>query len=106
VVEIMPLAREAPANAQRPITHWSGRREIAEETRQRGIVEQISPRHAARLLKNAQLKPHLIRSWLTPEEADERFDEKVAAITSTEQWRNPIAGLTAATSSPAPGSWY
>jgi transposase len=50
VAEIMALACEAPADAQRPITHWTGR-EIAEEIRQRGIVEQISPRHAARLLK-------------------------------------------------------
>jgi putative transposase len=50
VAEIMALACEAPADSKRPITHWTGR-EIADEIRQRGIVEQISPRHAARLLK-------------------------------------------------------
>ena len=35
---------------ERPISHWTGR-EIADEVMQRGIVQQISPRHAARLLK-------------------------------------------------------
>jgi transposase len=44
------LACEAPTKAGRPISQWTGR-EIAAEMRARGIVEQISPRHAARLLK-------------------------------------------------------
>ncbi len=35
---------------ERPISHWTGR-DIADEVMARGIVEQISPRHAARLLK-------------------------------------------------------
>ena len=35
---------------ERPISQWTGR-EIADEVMQRGIVPQISPRHAARLLK-------------------------------------------------------
>jgi putative transposase len=44
------LACEAPSQAGRPISQWTGR-EIADELKVRGIVEQISPRHAARLLK-------------------------------------------------------
>lgn len=44
------LACEAPSRSGRPISQWSGR-EIAEEMVQRGIVERISRRHAARLLK-------------------------------------------------------
>ncbi len=44
------LACEAPQKAGRPISQWTGR-EIADELVARGIVEQISPRHAARLLK-------------------------------------------------------
>ena len=44
------LACEAPAQAGRPISQWTGQ-EIADELKARGIVEQISPRHAARLLK-------------------------------------------------------
>jgi putative transposase len=50
VARIVALACEPPAEAQRPISQWTGR-EIADEIKQRGIVDQISPRHAARLLK-------------------------------------------------------
>jgi putative transposase len=50
VCQIVALACEAPAQSGRPITQWSGR-EIAEEIERRGIVERISGRHAARLLK-------------------------------------------------------
>jgi putative transposase len=50
VCYIVALACEAPSGAGRPISQWTSR-EIAEEIRARGIVEQISPRHAARLLK-------------------------------------------------------
>jgi hypothetical protein len=44
------LACEAPEKAGRPISQWTGR-EIADEMVKREIVESISPRHAARLLK-------------------------------------------------------
>src|SRR5262245_22147862 len=47
---IVALACEPPQDSQRPISQWSGR-EIADEVKQRGIVPQISPRHAARILK-------------------------------------------------------
>jgi hypothetical protein len=49
VSQIAALACEKPEESQRPITKWTGR-EIAEIIMQRGIVKQISPRHAARLL--------------------------------------------------------
>jgi putative transposase len=48
--QMAALACETPAKAGRPISQWTGR-EIADELKARGIVEQISPRHAARLLK-------------------------------------------------------
>jgi putative transposase len=48
--QMAALACEAPSQAGRPISQWTGR-EIADEMMARGIVEQISPRHAARLLK-------------------------------------------------------
>jgi transposase len=44
------LACEAPSQSGRPISQWTGR-EIAEEMVRQGIVEQISRRHADRLLK-------------------------------------------------------
>jgi putative transposase len=46
--QLMALACEQAK--ERPISHWTGR-EIAEEVMARGIIAQISPRHAARLLK-------------------------------------------------------
>jgi putative transposase len=48
--QMAALACEAPGTAGRPISEWTGR-EIADELKMRGIVTQISPRHAARLLK-------------------------------------------------------
>jgi transposase len=48
ICQMIALACEAPS--ERPISHWTGR-EIADEVMARGIVTQISPRHAARLLK-------------------------------------------------------
>jgi len=52
--QITALACEKPEQSARPISQWSGR-EIADEIMQRGIVAQISPRHAARLLKRGTL---------------------------------------------------
>jgi transposase len=50
ICQIVALACEPPEQSGRPITHWTSR-EIAEEIVKRGLVEHISPRHAARLLK-------------------------------------------------------
>ncbi len=50
VCQIVALACEAPSQSERPISQWTGR-EIADEVVKRGIVDQISPRHAARLLE-------------------------------------------------------
>jgi len=49
---IEALACEKPEESDRPITHWTAR-EIADELVKRKIVENISPRHAARLLKRS-----------------------------------------------------
>jgi len=50
ICQIEALACEAPAVSGRPISQWTGQ-EIADEIMARGIVDQISDRHAARLLK-------------------------------------------------------
>jgi putative transposase len=50
---IEALACEKPEGSDRPITHWTAR-EIADELVKRKIVENISPRHAARLLKRSR----------------------------------------------------
>jgi len=51
--QIEALACEKPENSDRPISHWTGRK-IADEIMKRGIVEQISARHAGRLLKRGR----------------------------------------------------
>jgi putative transposase len=48
--QIEALACEKPEKHGRPITNWTAR-EIADELKKRKIVRNISPRHAARLLK-------------------------------------------------------
>jgi transposase len=52
--QIVALACEQPK--ERPMSHWTGR-EIADEVMRRGIVTQISPRHASRLLKKGTSNP-------------------------------------------------
>jgi putative transposase len=54
--QMAALACEAPAIAGRPISQWTGR-EIADELKRRGIVTEVSPRHAARLLKKGASNP-------------------------------------------------
>ena len=56
VCQIVALACAAPSAAGRPISQWSGT-ELADAIIQRGIVSQISPRHALRLLKKGILNP-------------------------------------------------
>jgi putative transposase len=46
--QMVAFACEQPK--ERPISQWTGR-EIADEVKRRGIIKEISPRHAARLLK-------------------------------------------------------
>jgi putative transposase len=50
VCQIVALACALPTDSARPISQWTSR-ELAAEIVQRGIVPQISARHAARLLK-------------------------------------------------------
>ncbi len=56
VCQVVALACEAPEQSGRPISQWSAR-EIADEIIKRGIIEHISPRHAARLLKRGTSSP-------------------------------------------------
>jgi putative transposase len=50
--KIEALACEKPEHSERPISQWTAR-EIADEVMKRKIVESISSRHAARLLKRS-----------------------------------------------------
>lgn len=50
--QLEAMACETPEKSGRPISQWTGR-EIADEMMARNIVDTISPRHAARLLKTS-----------------------------------------------------
>ena len=50
ICQIQQLACEKPAESGRPISQWTSR-EIAAEIMKRGIVDTISARHSARVLK-------------------------------------------------------
>lgn len=56
ICQIEQMACEVPSESDRPITHWTGR-ELADEIKKRGIVEEISSRHAFRLLKRGAYNP-------------------------------------------------
>jgi transposase len=56
VCQMVAMACEAPEKAGRPISQWTTR-EIADEMIARAIVDTISPRHAARLLKRGTSSP-------------------------------------------------
>ncbi len=65
VLQLFTIACESPEKYGRPISHWTST-ELAEEMVKQKIVESISPRHVARLLSEATLKPHLSEYWLNP----------------------------------------
>jgi len=88
--QIERLACEKPEQSGRPISQWTNW-EIAAEIKKQGIVDQISARHAGRLLKEADIKPHQIRYWLTPSDSDAQFDLKSSDVNTTYQQAPALA---------------
>ncbi len=80
ITQILALACEPPEQSGRPITHWTYK-ELADEAKQRGIVESISEAQVGRYLREAELQPHKSRYWLNAKEKDpQQFQEKVEAV--------------------------
>ena len=71
---IVALACERPDAGGVPLSQWSAS-DLAREAVRRGIVTSISPRSVGRFLKESDLKPHLVRPWLTPK-PDPDFEAK------------------------------
>jgi transposase len=69
VAQIIAVACEKPEASDRPVSHWTPR-ELADGVMKRGIVTSISPRHIARFLEEAALKPHRTRYWLNAKTKD------------------------------------
>ena len=53
IVQLVAVACEPPEKSGRPIDHWTSR-ELADEVKKRGIVQDISPRSAGRFLKRGR----------------------------------------------------
>ena len=81
LVQVVSIACEDPRESDREITNWT-RRELADETMKRDIVDTISPRHVGRILDEADLKPHQSRYWLNHnrDQDPERFDAEVKNV--------------------------
>ncbi len=56
VCQVVALACEAPTTAGRPLSQWTNQ-ERADEIMKRGVVDTISPRHAARVVKRGTSSP-------------------------------------------------
>ena len=79
VCAIMALACEPPEKSNLPLSHWS-QSELAREAVRRNIVDSISHGSVGRFFKKeADLKPHLVRGWLTPK-PDPAFETKCADV--------------------------
>lgn len=53
IVQLVAVACAEPADAGRPVSHWTPR-EVAAEVRNRGLVETISPRSGGRFLPSGR----------------------------------------------------
>ena len=69
--QIAAVACGVPIKAGRPISQWTGR-EIADELKARGIVPEISPRHASYVLKKGGSERTISLDELTGIQALER----------------------------------
>jgi putative transposase len=80
---ILAVACEPPEDSGRPVSHWTPR-ELADEVKQRGLVESISPRHVGRFLKRLNCNPTVaatgsMRGQRTPKRFNSRSKPFAAA---------------------------
>jgi transposase len=86
--KIMALALRAPKEFGRSVSHWA-LTELTAEVHKQGISKTISRSSVARVLAEADIRPHKSRYWLTPKiESQELFDERVYEI--CEVYRNSL----------------
>lgn len=80
-VAIIALSCQSPKDCGREVTHWTDR-ELADEAVKRGIVDEISVSTVGRLLKGAEIKPHLSNYWEHNErdKDPQAFDSKIKEV--------------------------
>ena len=75
--QVIAIALKPPSEHQREITHWTYP-ELADEMSLSGLVPGISKSTIGRLLREADVRPHKSRYWLTPNiDNPEAFQERV-----------------------------
>ena len=83
IVGLIGIACEPPENSGRPVTSWTGK-ELADESKKRGLIDSISPSHVNRILREVDLQPHRSQYWCNTTEKDpELFQQQVEMVCQT-----------------------
>ncbi len=83
IVGLIGIACEPPENSGRPVTTWTGS-ELADECRERNLVDSISASHVNCILREVDLKPHQSCYWCNTTEKDpELFQLQVETVCQT-----------------------
>ena len=83
IVGLIGLACEHPESSDRPVNDWTGK-ELADESKKRGLVDSISASHVNRILREVDLKPHKSQYWCNTTEKDlELFEQQVEFVCQT-----------------------
>jgi transposase len=78
--KIMALAVRKPEEFGRVSSHWS-LTELTEEVNKQGFAQGISRSSVARILKEADIRPHKMRYWLNPKiEDQDLFEEEINQV--------------------------
>jgi len=84
ICQIVAVSCETPdGKSERPVSQWTHRELADEVANKRSIVESISARHVGRLLREADIRPHLSRYWLNANPDDpEAYRREVIEVCS------------------------
>lgn len=94
--QIEHLASHPPSESGLALTHWSTR-SLAQAAVGRQIVPAIHPTTISRMLRTAQLRPHLWRNWKHTDWTDEAIQRALSILWVYERvdwlWHNGIVVL-------------
>jgi transposase len=80
VAQIVAMACEKLDDSDGPVSHWTNGH-LAAEAVDRKIVASISPASVGRFLGEAEIKPHLTKTWLnSPERDTPEFTDAAQAV--------------------------
>jgi transposase len=83
IVQLVSIACESPRDSGRPVDDWTGR-ELADEMKQRSIVDSISVSRVNELLRMMELQPQKRKCWcFTTEKDRELFEAQVQEVCRT-----------------------